>query len=448
MNAVNVLTKDACGPRLLVVYILCILLLVGCGGGGGGSDPYRYDPGIPGQVTGVFAEGGDGLISLSWSGNAVATSYNIYYVADNTAPAVTKTNGTKLNVTTTSKVISGLQNTTTYHLMVTAVNRDGEGAESAQVSAAPGAQSVADLAGAWYFHTLVSGSGAKWERGKVTIDASGNAVISDFQDSDHFNPEKPDAVITPPAGFTFSLSQTGVLTQDGAGAWPGFHGTLGSRKNLMVGTFTPSVASRAITIFQKKRDTDDYRVADVSGTGSGQNPDDPTLQGNGPTRYAYHQLSSGSSTEWEYSNCKIGQHGGYWLEQYKDITYWDYSTPTYKVAAKYDYLWKVTSIGVALDGLVKEYSNYAAVRDGIHNVVFTGRMSADKTLIIGVSTHDDGSGETRNTFSESWNCASTPSIRRFRSIPWPTSQGPTDSTSSAPSHPREAGRRRGHTAAW
>lgn len=375
---------------------LCVLFLNNCGGAGG--DTWRYNPGLPDQVTGVKAESGSRLVTLSWNGDSIATSYNIYYVSSQEADAVTKTNGARLNVTQTSQVISGLDNNVTYHFMVTAANRNGEGVESLQASATPGPFLITDLTGSWYFHTLVSGTDARWERGKVTVDADGKAVISDFQDSGHYDPEAPDTTIAPPPEFTFSIDGDGEIGQSGIGAWTGFHGIIGSRKNMMVATSSPAPTSRAITIFQKKRATDDYSEEDVSGTGSGQNPYHPYLQGNGPTRYAYHQLSSGYSTEWEYSNCKIGQHGQFWLEEYKDIIYWDYGTPTYKVAPKYDYLWKVTSIGVAPDGLVKEYSNYAAVKDGIHNVVFTGRMSADKTLIIGVSTRDDGSGGQRRYF--------------------------------------------------
>ena len=384
------------GTAILVA--LCLLLLNNCGGGGGGGGSYRYDPGIPEEVTGLSAESGNQLVTLSWEGNSVATSYDIYFISSLAGNSVTKTNGAKINVKTTSQVISGLDNNVKYYFMVTALNSDGEGVESIQVSATPGPFTIATLTGAWYFHTLVSGTGAKWERGKITIDQLGNAVISNFQDSTHYDPENPSTYIDAPAGFTFSLSADGVIHQTGNSAWPEFHGIIGSRVNMMVATFTPGTGSKGITIFQKKRDTDDYSEEDVSGTGSGQNPYHPYLQGNGPTRYAYHQLSSGYSNEWEYSNCKIGQHGGIWLEQYKDIIYWDYGTPTYKVAAKYDYLGKVTSIGVDSDGLVKEYSNYADVKDGIHNIVFTGRMSADKTLIIGVSTHDDGSGGKKQYF--------------------------------------------------
>jgi hypothetical protein len=418
---------------LCIITALCVIFLNSCSPNGG--DSWRYDPGIPKQVTGLKAESGNQVVTLSWDGNPIATSYNIYYSSTPAEDADIKSSGTTINVTTTSKAIFGLDNNVTYYFMVTALNRDGESIGSLFVSATPlpfviptsenneptdvpptpepspdpgtGSTPVtpspnpfitSGITGSWYFHTLVSGTDAKWERGRITVDTTGNAVISDFQDSAHYNPDYPWATIDPPHSFSFSINAAGEVGQQGIGAWPGFHGIIGSRKNMIVATFSPNVTSRGITIFQKKRDTDDYSELDVSGTGSGQNPYYPELQGNGPTRYAYHQLSSGSSTEWEYSNCKIGQHGGIWLEQYKDITYWDYGTPTYKVAAKYDYLGKVTSIGVDPDGLVKEYSNYAAVKDGIHNVVFTGRMSADKTLIIGVSTRDDGSGGNKTYF--------------------------------------------------
>ncbi len=379
--------------QAVIIVVFSILALNNCKGTD--DDSWRYDPGIPPQVSGLEAESGDGVVTLSWEGNPIATSYNIYFVSAEAEDEVTTTNGFVMNVTTTSQVITGLENYVTYHFIVTALNRDGEGIESIQVSVTPRPLIIADLAGTWYFHTLVTGTGARWERGKVTVDEIGTAAVSDFQDSGHYDPEDPEATITPLPGFFLTLSGNGVIGQIGGGSWPGFHGSIASRKNMIVATFSPDATSRAVTIFQRKRDTDDYSEMDVSGTGSGQNPYYPYLQGNGPTRYVYHQLSSGSGTEWEYSNCKIGQHGQFWNEDYKDIIYWDYGTPTYKVAPKYDYLWKVTSMGVAPDGLVKEYSNYATVLDGIHNVVFTGRMSADKTLIIGVSTRDDGSGGNR-----------------------------------------------------
>jgi hypothetical protein len=270
--------------------------------------------------------------------------------------------------------------------------------------------------GTWYFHTLVTGQGAKWERGTmtVTMDTNGvcNAVISDFQDSANYNPDYPSATITAPPGFSISVGGDGVASHSGVGAWPCFHGTMGSRKNMMVATWSPSLTSRAITIFQRKKaDSDpDYTIEDIAGTGSGQNPNNPYIQGNGPTRFAYHQLYSGSNTEWEYSNGKVGKKGQFQVDV-KDIIYWDYATPTYKVDTGIDILTKATGFLMDSTGLVTEYWNYANVADPVespsfnylvprkpYDAVFTGRMTADKTVVVGVSTRTDVNGANPRYF--------------------------------------------------
>ncbi len=389
--------------HFLAVCILaafCTLYLSGCSGG----DSWRYDPGIPAQVTGLQAESGDKVVTLSWTGNPLATSYNVYYISELSGTGATKTNGIKINVTTTSQVISGLANNIKYYFMVTALNRDGESIESVQVSATPGPISTATLEGTWYFHTLVTGPDAKWERGTVVFDASGNAVISSFEDSAG-NTQLPQ-------GFSISVAGTGEISQSGSGAWVGFHGIIGSRKNMMVATFSPTLQSRAITIFQKKKDASapDYSIEDISGTGSGQNPYNPYIQGNGPTRFAYHQLYSGSNTEWEYCNAKVGQHGYMYTEAFKDIIYWDFSTPVSKTL-NYDFFWKLTSFDVDKDGLVTEYWNFTTTIDPVisptfnglvpkipHDVVFTGRMTADKTVVVGVTTRTDVNGQNPQYF--------------------------------------------------
>jgi hypothetical protein len=243
------------------------------------------------------------------------------------------------------------------------------------------------------------------------MDEAGNctAAISDFQDSAHYDPNNPSATITPPPGFGISVSGDGVLRQSGSGAWTDFHGIIGSRKNMMVATWSPTLQSKAITIFQRKSPTDNYSIQDIMGTGSGQNPNNPYLQGNGPTRFAYHQLYSGSNTQWEYCNAKVGQHGYIWTEAYKDVIYWDYSTPEWK-GLSFDYFWKVTSFGIDSDGLVKEYWNFTNVADSTipsfnclvprapHDVVFTGRMTADKTVVVGVTTRTDFAGANPQYF--------------------------------------------------
>jgi hypothetical protein len=525
-----------CFIRIFVVSVLfafCGLYLNSCSGGPSG-DSWRYDPGIPAQVTGLKAEAGSNMVTLRWTANPLAVSYRIYYVSELTATGVTKTNGfMKISNSPQGEPIEGLDNNIKYYFRVTALNKDGESVESMQVSATPGpisnasllssplldAAEIIDLSsltaklqndsnpstmpvsqwiwkmfdndtkqlltdpdststqlqtalveglnkilqeksfydltrfagitlreetksllalnpkgdgrlclnrllledaypqpiakwnqeGIWYFHTLVTGPGARWERGTMTVkmasDGICDAVISDFEDS--------TGNTQPPAGFRLSLMEGGAVSQSGAEAWPCFHGTMGSRKNMMAATWSPSLTSRAITVFQeKKADYDpDYSIEDIAGTGSGQNPNNAYLQGNGPTRFAYHQLYSGSNTEWEYSNGKVGQHGKMWLEQYKDIAYWDYGTPTYKVDTGLEILSKATSFDVDKDGLVTEYWNYANVADPVkcpsfnylvprkpHDVVFTGRMTADRTVVVGVATRTDVNGANPQYF--------------------------------------------------
>ncbi len=406
----------------------CGASLNGCTGGQGG-DPWRYDPGIPDQVTGLQAVAGTNAVTLSWTGNPIAVYYNIYYISELNGTKVTKSNGIKISSDKASFVVTGLDNNITYYFVVTAVNKDGESVESAQVSAKPRSFSnhdlvytevtqsdgqQADVQSSWYFHTMATGPDAKWERGTmtVTMDGAGNctAQISDFQDSAHFNPADPTATITPPPAFGINLSSDGVLTQSGANAWPYFHGIMGSRKNMMVATWSPTMQSRSITVFQRKDPKDnDYSIEDISGTGSGQNPYHPYLQGNGPTRFTYHQLYSGTNTQWEYCNAKVGQHGYIWIEQYKDVIYWDFSTPEWK-GMSYDLLWKVTSFGIDSNGLVNEYWNYTnvvspqvpsydyLVPKSPHEVVFTGRMTSDKTVVVGVGTRTDYNNQNPQYF--------------------------------------------------
>jgi hypothetical protein len=397
---------------MLVAFATIGLFITGCSG-----EAFRYDPGVPGKVSGLAAKQGDQLVSLSWDSpnNAyTATSYNVYYVAATNTDAITKTNSTMINVKSNQFMVTGLTNNVPYYFMVTGVNRDGESEASIQVVETPKPKSQEDLTGTWYFHTLVSGPTAKWERGTITIDAGGGMVFTEFLDSDHYNPADDSSTsTTPPTDVTMTMQQDGSLLLSGTGAWASFHGIMGSRKNMLLANWTYSVdGSKAITIFQKKRDTDDYDIRDVSGTGN-QNPYYPELAGNGPTRYTYHALNSGDSLQWEYSNARVGQQAQFWFPpisdlfpqgvgSIKDIIYWDYSTPTYKIFPMWDLMWKVTCFGVQPDGLTKEYDSYAQPSDrldGKRNVIFTGRMTDDKTVIVGVSTKKEVvTGDIKNQF--------------------------------------------------
>ena len=396
-----------------VLCLMIALFLHGCGGGGGdamNAPPVRYDPGVPGPVTGVQAASGDEVVTLSWTPVYVAQEYNIYYAAAAADGGPPSTGWTKVNLSGgTSYPIWGLTDTVTYYFMVTAVDQDGEGMPSTPVASTPGPITQADLTGTWYFHTLVSGPSAKWERGTVVIDDDGNATFTEFLDSAHYNPvDNSTTTQALPPGATMTIQGDGGVAISATGAWAYFNGNMGSRKNMWVGTWTYSAdGSKALTIFQKQRINsitgaalDDYSVWDIAGTSSGQNPDNPSLAGNGPTRFAYHALNSGSSLEWEYSNARVGQQAQFWPPPYpaffpdgiadiKDIIYWDYSTPTYKTGPGYDFSWKITCFAIQPDGLVTEYDSFAPVTDGEHNVIFTGRMTDDKTVVVGVSTENE-----------------------------------------------------------
>ena len=91
----------------------------------------------PPAPTNVTPEAGHGEATISWSAVTNAASYNIYF--DNTT-GVSKTKylNKVTGVTTTTKIVTGLANDTTYYFVVTAVNIFGsEGSESSQVSAKP-----------------------------------------------------------------------------------------------------------------------------------------------------------------------------------------------------------------------------------------------------------------------------------------------------------------------
>ena len=100
-----------------------------CGGGGGDSSPEA----VPGAPTGVEAVAGAGQARVSWDNVAGATSYNLYY---SQTPGVTKSTGIIIENVTSPRVVTPLNNGTTYFFVVTAVNGAGESAESSEDSAA------------------------------------------------------------------------------------------------------------------------------------------------------------------------------------------------------------------------------------------------------------------------------------------------------------------------
>jgi fibronectin type 3 domain-containing protein len=98
------------------------------------NDPNAMpNPGSPPAApTGVTATWGDHQITISWTGVANATSYNIYW---STTPGLTPNTGTKATGATSPCVQAGLAPGITYYYIVTAVNSAGEGPASVEASA-------------------------------------------------------------------------------------------------------------------------------------------------------------------------------------------------------------------------------------------------------------------------------------------------------------------------
>ena len=88
----------------------------------------------PSAPTGLVAQGGVGLVNLSWSASAGATSYNVKRSTVNGGPysTIASPGGTSH---TDNTVTGG----TTYYYVVSAVNASGESANSGQASATPSA---------------------------------------------------------------------------------------------------------------------------------------------------------------------------------------------------------------------------------------------------------------------------------------------------------------------
>jgi fibronectin type 3 domain-containing protein len=93
-------------------------------------------PAVPTGVTAAFAATtvtNTNQANLAWTAVSGATSYNIYW---STTTGVTPATGTKITVATTSGKHNPPINALTYFYVVTAVNANGEGAASTQVSVA------------------------------------------------------------------------------------------------------------------------------------------------------------------------------------------------------------------------------------------------------------------------------------------------------------------------
>jgi hypothetical protein len=117
------------------------------------TSPPGNPPAVP---TGLQASAGDGSVALSWNASSGATSYNLKRSTSPSGPF-----STIASPATTSAADSGVTNGTTYYYVVSAVNADGESADSAPpVSATP--QAAPPPSAAVFTDDFESGNLSKW----------------------------------------------------------------------------------------------------------------------------------------------------------------------------------------------------------------------------------------------------------------------------------------------
>jgi len=120
--------------RIVILYLT--LLLAGCGGGGGGGGGGVSALEAPEQIT---VDGGRTRITVTWSGVANASSYNIYYATTSPVNTATATRvagvGSPQTIRFLADGITPLSNGTRYYAVVTAVSGNSESTPSPEKSA-------------------------------------------------------------------------------------------------------------------------------------------------------------------------------------------------------------------------------------------------------------------------------------------------------------------------
>jgi hypothetical protein len=152
---------------------------------------------VPGSTT-LSAQPGDGQVSLSWTAVGSALSYNVYR-------GTTSNGETQLitGVGSTSYVDSSVSNGTAYYYTVTAVNANGEGAASNEVSATPNAAPAAPAAPS----NLVATAAPQ----RITLTWTNNATnATSIAIESRSNPNKPFSQIATVAPTATSFVNTGL----------------------------------------------------------------------------------------------------------------------------------------------------------------------------------------------------------------------------------------------
>ena len=379
-------------PRGLLLFLsigLLGLLLSACSGGGGGNSPTRYDPGPVATPTDVTAVAGDGEVFLNWAPAQNAAAYNVYW---SISPAVDEASSSVTPTRSTSIIVTGLTNGTTYYFAVTGVAAYTETPPSAVVSAQPTFTNpgLVDLYKCgpnnciWNFNILVSGQAPGWMQGQVTIDSNGVVTFVDntFLDS--------SGNTVPPADLfaTWSVLPDGSVFQ--TGSTTSFSGALSNDANrdMLVGTAQWRGTSSLIAVLQKQVSSVTFGNGDITGVGGNS----------GPKFFVYNQISSGAVQEWEFAVAKLDQSSGVKLIAFDSS---DHSTSTFPAlpvvpGPGYTFRSVFTSPTSSVFSINPSTGKVTETVEGgttlppagcsPQGVCFQGIMSADKTLMVGTFT--------------------------------------------------------------
>jgi hypothetical protein len=115
-----------------ILVLTTAIIMSSCGGGGYGGGAGGGNP--PSAPTGLTATAGDKQVGLTWSASSGATSYNVKRSTATGGPYAQVANTVVTNDTDAS-LVDG----TTYYYVVSAVNTNGESANSGEVKATPSA---------------------------------------------------------------------------------------------------------------------------------------------------------------------------------------------------------------------------------------------------------------------------------------------------------------------